>query len=344
MLDMISHNLLSPAVLFFTLGLLAAIVKSDLKYPQALTDTLSIYLLIAIGLKGGIELSHYELSQLLSPIAGTLLLGLLIPFLTYMVCRGLRIDRVNAIALAATYGSVSIVTFGAATAYLDYAGLAHESYMTAMVVLLESPAIFLAMLLYRLTEKTPNATLSSKSSSPSELSVYTQVFDKVKTSLSGAVLRESLFGKSILLMAGGLLIGWILGEKAIPIVKPLFIDLYGSILTIFLLGMGLVAGERIAAFKAYGFKLIGLAIVFPFAFGCLGIVVGHLCGLNAGSTALMGVLGASSSYIAAPAALRQSIPEANPSIYLGMSLGITFPVNLVIGLPVYVKLAQWLHM
>lgn len=341
MQEIIIHNLVSPAVCFFVLGLVAALFKSDLKFPPALSESLSIYLLVAIGLKGGIELTNHSLGTLIAPITGTLLLGLLIPLLTFAVCRWVKLDRKNTAALAATYGSVSVVTFGAATAFLQQASIPFESYMSAMLVLLESPAILLSLLMLAWLETRP-ATQGKT------LPGYTMgiVMRQQKGSDRGMsqVVKESLLGKSILLLLGAMGVGLIAGQQALPTVEPLFIDLFPSVLVIFLLGMGLAAGERLPEMKKHGFKLVGLAILFPLLYGMLGVLVGYAFGLSPGGTALMGVLGASSSYIAAPAALRHSVPEASPSIYLGMSLGITFPFNLIIGIPLYVQFAQWLHL
>ncbi|MFD0587380.1 sodium-dependent bicarbonate transport family permease [Paenibacillus sp. GCM10027627] len=338
MYEIVVQNLLSPAVLFFALGLVAVLVKSDLKFPQALSDSLSIYLLAAIGLKGGMELSKYDWNTLARPIGGALLLGALIPIATFGLARKLGFDRNNAAALAATYGSVSIVTYGAAVAFLGHAGIAFEGFMGAMVVLMESPAIFISLLILGwLRTKESGAQRSSYA-----LGIVASGGFGGKPRIDPHVIRESLFGKSILLLLGALLVGLAIGQQGMPMVKPLFIDLYPGVLMIFLLGMGLAAGERLSELKQYGFKPIVMGIVMPLAFGAMGVLIGGLCGLSTGGAALMGVLGASASYIAAPAALKTSIPEANPSVYLGMSLGITFPFNLIIGIPLYVQMAQWL--
>jgi hypothetical protein len=318
MTEIITYNLLSPAVLFFALGLIAAFFKSDLKFPSALSDTLSIYLLIAIGLKGGMELGKYSFDAIAAPLVGTLIIGVLTPILAFLICKLFKIDNSNAIALAATYGSVSIVTFGAMQSFMQEAGIAYESFMTAMVVVLESPAILISMIMYAWT--------------------------KQKTMhIHPSVIKESIFGKSILLMLGGLIVGLVSGESAVPMIKPLFVDLYKSVLILFLLGMGIMAGERLADVKKVGAKLIAIAIITPVLFGVVGVIVGYLCGLSIGGTAIMGILAASASYIAAPAAIRQSIPEANPSIYLGASLGLTFPFNLIVGIPLCITLSQWIH-
>jgi hypothetical protein len=318
MYDIVLQNLVSPAVLFFVLGIIAAVVKSDLKFPRGLSETLSIYLLAAIGLKGGIELSEHSLQTLVKPTGATLALGIIIPFVAFAVCRWFRFDRKNAAALAATYGSVSIVTFGAGVAFLEFQQIPFESYMSAMVVILETPAILISLLILGYLEG------DKKTSS---------VIDK-------EIIKDSFFGKSIILMVGGMIVGVIAGKAALPAVKPLFIDLYPSVLVIFLLGMGLVAGERLKEIGVYGFKLILLAILFPLTFGVLGVWFGALSDLSVGGAAIMGVLAASASYIAAPAAIKNSIPDANPAIYLGMSLGITFPFNLIIGIPLYLQIAN----
>ena len=324
MQDIILQNLVSPAVLFFVLGLLAALVKSDLKFPKALSESLSIYLLAAIGLKGGIEMSKHSFATIAWPTVGTIVLGCLVPVLTFLLCRWLVIDRKNSAALAATYGSVSIVTFGAAVQFLQSESIPFESYMTAMVVILETPAILISLIILR--------TLESREEN-----------ERRQRMIDPEVLKESFFGKSIILMVGGMLVGLIAGTSAVPVVKPLFIDLYPSVLVIFLLGMGLVAGERLKEIGAYGVKLILLAVVMPLLWGTLGLVIGYWCGLSTGGMMIMGVLGASASYIAAPAAIKTSIPDANPSIYIGMSLGITFPFNLIFGIPLYLEISKYIH-
>lgn len=322
MKDIVLHNLISPAILFFILGLAASLARSDLKFPSALSESLSIYLMIAIGLKGGIELSQHPIQQILFPLTGTLLLGTFIPFMTFAICSWLKLDRKNAIALAATYGSVSIVTFGAALSLLQQSGVHYEGFMNAMVVLLESPAILVSILMLRWMDF--NGNQSRKHSSL-------------------LAIKETFFGKSILLLTGSLCVGLITGKAALPTIKPLFVDLYSSILIVFLLGMGLAAGERIDEIRKHGIKLVVLAVAMPLFYGTIGGLIGTWCGLSVGGTFLMSVLAASSSYIAAPAALKHTVPEANPSIYLGMSLGITFPFNIIAGIPLYFNLAAWLH-
>ncbi|MBM7605033.1 hypothetical protein JOC75_003037 [Metabacillus crassostreae] len=335
MTEIILHNLLSPVVLFFVLGLIAAIFKSDLKFPNGLSEGLSIYLLIAIGIKGGIELSHYSIQSVLGPIVGALFLGVIIPFITLFILKLMKMDLKNSIGLAATYGSISIVTYGAAISFLDKNGTAYEGFMNALVVLMESPAILVSLLLLKTLEN-KNSGLVLSTRNIGFVPAYANLFDK-------EVIRESLFGKSILLLVGSMLIGWVLGERAVPMVKPLFMDLYSSVLILFLLNMGLIAGQRLPEVKKHGMKLVLFGLLTPVLFGSLGVLVGSMVGLSLGGVTLMGVLAGSASYIAAPAALKTSVPEANPSIYLGLALGITFPFNLIIGIPVFYELAKWIQ-
>jgi hypothetical protein len=331
--EIILDNLLSPIVLFFVLGISAALLKSDLKFPNGLSEGLSIYLLIAIGLKGGIELSHYSIESVISPIVGTLFLGITIPFITVLVLRLIKIDLKNSIGLAATYGSVSIVTYGAAISFLDKNDTYYEGFMNALVVLMESPAILISLLLLKIIEKN---TVPRFSSNIGFIPTSVRLIDR-------EVLKESIFGKSILLLLGSLLIGLVLGERAEPMVRPLFMDLYSSVLILFILNMGLVVGQRLPEVKKHGLKLLLFGLVSPLLFWGGGVLVGSLVGLSIGGTTLMGVLAGSASYIAAPAALKTSVPEANPSIYLGLSLGVTFPFNLIFGIPVYYELAKWVQ-
>lgn len=335
MSDIILQNLLSPVVLFFVLGIIAALAKSDLKFPNGLSEGLSIYLLIAIGIKGGIELSHYSIESVIRPIAGALFLGIAIPFITLFLMRLIKMDLKNSIGLAATYGSISIVTYGAALSFLDKNGTSYEGFMNALVVLMESPAILVSLLLLKIIEN-KNEWSSFTSQRIGLIHPSANLIDK-------EVIRDSIFGKSILLLMGSLFIGLALGERAVPMVKPLFMDLYSSVLILFLLNMGLMAGQRLSEVKKHGLKLLLFGLITPLLFGVLGVIVGNFAGLSLGGTALMGVLAGSASYIAAPAALKTSVPEANPSIYLGLALGVTFPFNLIIGIPFYYEIAKLLH-
>ncbi|WP_096189866.1 sodium-dependent bicarbonate transport family permease [Evansella halocellulosilytica] len=339
MYDIVLQNLLSPVVLFFVLGIIAALFKSDLKFPNGLSEALSIYLLIAIGIKGGIELSHYDIGTVMKPIMAALFLGMTIPVLSLMVLRIMKMDLHNAIGVAATYGSVSIVTYGAGVSFLDQNGINYEGFMNVLVVLMESPAIFISLLLLRVIQKKPidrKVVTRQLGITAGNSSIMNGLFDK-------ELIKESLFGKSVLLLIGSLLIGWFVGQDALPTVKPLFIDLYGSILILFLLNMGLIVGQRLPEVRKQGWGILLFGICMPIVGGTFGVMVGSVIGLSLGGSMLLGVLGGSASYIAAPAALRSSVPEANPSIYLGLALGVTFPFNLIVGIPLYYAIAQILQ-
>lgn len=314
-LELARANLLSPMVLAFALGLAATLLKSDLKLPDALYDTLSVYLLLAIGLKGGAELSLTPWRALLGPALATLALGVGIPLWCYAILRRLgRFGVADAAALAAHYGSVSAVTFIACLGFLDKAGVAYEGFMPALVALLEAPAIVVALGLARLGLPREGGW--------------------------GEVLHELLTGKSIVLLVGGLLIGWVSGKPGVAAVAPLFMDLFKGALVLFLLEMGLITARRFRDLARVGPFLLAFAVVMPVLHGLLGVLLGRVAGLSLGGATVLAVLAASSSYIAAPAAVRIALPEANPSLYLTASLAVTFPFNLALGLPLYYQLAR----
>lgn len=337
MFDLMIQNLITPAVLFFLLGILAAMFSPDMKFPKGLGETLSLYLLIAIGLKGGVELSNYSIHELTKPVIATIFLGSIIPIITLFILRRfLNLDLKNSIALAATYGSVSIVTYGAALTFLDKMNTSYEAFMNGMVVMMEIPGIFMALLLLGVLSKQPKLEIGHTHKQAGIVATNPFSF------ISKETLQESLFGKSVFLLTGSLIIGWVLGGAALPIIKPLFIDMYQSVLLLFLLNMGLIAGGQLAVVRRQGIKLLAFATIMPVVYGSLGVAVGAAAGLSLGGATLLGVLSASASYIAAPAALRTSVPDANPAIYLGLALGITFPFNLTIGVPLYYSIAQWI--
>lgn len=315
--EILATNLLSPVVLAFALGVAATLVRSDLEFPEPLYQALSIYLLLAIGLKGGVALSTTPLTAFLPPAAVTLVLGLVTPFTAFAVLIWLaRMDRVNAGALAAHYGSVSAVTFLAAVAFGQATGQTAEGFMPALVAILEVPAIVVGLLLAK-------GTAGSQAGAG-----------------WGAAIHEVLTGRSVILLVGGLLIGWTAGEARMAAVEPFFVAAFPGALTLFLLEMGLVAARRLKDLRAAGLPLVVFAVVVPMVHGALGTWLGHLAGLSVGGAAVLGTMAASASYIAAPAAVRIALPEARPSLYLTASLGITFPFNLVVGIPVYFALAR----
>jgi hypothetical protein len=321
-LELLRANLFSPMVLAFALGIVATLVRSDLKFPAELYSALSIYLLLAIGLKGGVELSQTPFAAVWPAVLATLALGCAIPLWTYGIVRKLgRMDIANAAALAAHYGSVSAVTFIATQTYLQTLGVSFEGFTPTLVAILEVPAIVIALMI-------ANRALAKESGAVSSL---------------GAALHEILAGKSILLLLGGVVIGYLAGPGGMTQVSPFFVDPFRGVLTLFLLELGMVTARRFRDLKKVGLFLVCFGIIMPVVHGALGIVAGYLAGMSYGGSAILGVLAASASYIAAPAAVRIALPQANPSYYLTASLAITFPFNLVIGIPLYLALARLLY-
>ena len=321
MLDLAMANLLSPLLLSFVLGALAVLLRSDLRFPEPVFNALSIYLMLAIGLKGGVELSRLSPGQFVLPGLAALGLGMAIPLWCHLLLRRLGgFSVADAAALAAHYGSVSAVTFVAVLAYLDAVGLTFEGYAPALLAIMEVPAIVVALALARLGGATG-----------------------VAGGRVGEAVREILAGKSVLLLAGGLAIGAIVGEAGYARVKPLFSDLFQGALCLFLLELGMLAAGRMADFRRVGPFLAGFAVVMPVLHGALWVLVGHGIGMSTGGATVLGTLAASASYIAAPAAVRLALPQANPGYYLTASLAITFPFNLTIGLPLYQAMATWLQ-
>jgi hypothetical protein len=321
-LQAISANLLSPAVLFFALGLIAALVKSDLRFPEALYLTLTIYLLAALGFKGGVALSEAGLGTVILPALAAMLLGALIPLWVYPLLRVAgRLRPVDAAAVAAHYGSVSAVTFITATNYLKGINEPFESYATAFLAVMESPAIVVGVLLGKL-------------SADRNSSLFSDSFRKI--------LHEAVLGRSVFLLVGALVVGALCGRAGMDKVEPFFVAPFQGVLSLFLLEMGLVAAQRLGDLRKVGAFLVGFAVILPLVHGFLGVLLGKYAGLSVGGATLMGVLAASASYIAAPAAVRLSLPDANPALYLTPSLAVTFPFNVGIGIPVYYGLARHL--
>lgn len=322
-LDAIRANLLSPAVLFFALGLIAALMKSDLKFPEPLYVALTIYLLVAIGFKGGVAIAEAGLAKVWLPALAALALGALIPLWTYPLLRfGGKFSAVDSAAIAAHYGSVSAVTFIAATNYLKAVNQPYEDYATAFLAVMESPAILVGVVLGKLATKTEG--------------------EGSGVSLKKA-MHEALFGRSIFLLVGALVVGALCGKPGMEKVEAFFVTPFQGVLALFLLEMGMVAGRRLEDLKKAGPFLLGFGVLVPLVNGALGVYLGKLVGLELGGATLLGVLSASASYIAAPVAIRISLPEANPTLYLTSSLAITFPFNITLGIPIYLEIARQLY-
>lgn len=316
-LALAADNLISPIVLSFVLGLAAALARSDLSVPEAAAKALSIYLLFAIGFKGGVSVADHGIDATLglTLLAGVILSGLL-PFVAYLLLRVVtRMDRLNAAAVAGHYGSISIVTFVAATSVLESRGIGSEGYMVAVAAAMEAPAILSALWLVSRGEKSGR--------------------------MDAGLWREILLNGSIVLLVGSFLIGWVTGPEGLEEISSFIVAPFKGVLCLFLLDMGLVAGRGMAKGR-HDIGLGGLVfgLVMPMVGSLFGLGAALLLGLSTGGVVLLMVLAASASYIAVPAAMRVALPEANPSIYLTLSLGVTFPFNLVLGIPLYVAIAR----
>jgi hypothetical protein len=309
-------------VFFFVLGVAARLVKSDLRLPEALYETLSIFLLLAIGLKGGIELSKQPLAVLAPQVLACVALGFAIPFALWPLLRALKLSGPDAASVAAHYGSVSVVTFAVAIAALSQQGIAYESHAALWVAVMEAPGLVAGILLARLAAKRSSAGQA--------------------TTRWGPLLHDVLCGKSVLLLAGGLLIGAVAGVEGTAPIKPLFVDLFKGVLALFLLELGLVAGARLFEVKRFGAAVLVVGLGVPPLLALAGALTGLALGLTTGGVAILATLAASASYIAAPTAMRIAVPEANAALSITAALGLTFPFNIVVGIPMYIALAQYL--
>ncbi|HVM37330.1 MAG TPA: sodium-dependent bicarbonate transport family permease [Sphingomicrobium sp.] len=316
-MDAVVTTLSSPVVLFFVLGLAAAFGRSDLNIPEAVAKGLSIYLMIAIGLKGGVEVSKTGFTAELGAAAlAGLALSFLIPFFAYLLLTRIgRLSPVNAAAVSAHYGSVSVVTFVTAAEMLGRGGMGPAGYMVAVLALMETPAIISGLVLARRgAGRTGGSTAD--------------------------LLHEVLLNASVVLLIGSFAIGFVAGPEGFIPIAPVFETLFRGLLCIFLLDMGLVAGRRLIETRSLTPRAAGLGVVLPLINGTIGTAAGTLIGLDVGSAAALGILAASASYIAVPAAMRLALPEADPGLYLSMSLGVTFPFNVIVGIPLFAMLAQ----
>lgn len=306
-----------PILLFFILGLLSGVVRSPLRLPPQAYELVSIVLLLAIGLKGGVELSATAFLPLLPQVLVVTLMGVALPLLAFPVLLYAgRFPRADAASIAAHYGSVSVGTYAVAAAYLVNVGVGFEAHMPLLLVILEVPAIIVGVWL---------AKGVSASGQWRELA------------------HEILSGKGIVLLLGGLAIGWIAGKEGVTTIEPLFFDAFKGVLALFLLEMGIITASKLGDLKRYGPFLVVFAVAMPLLSAFLGGWLGFFLSLSIGGTAMLATLAASASYIAVPAAMRISVPEANPSLSLTASLGLSFPFNVLLGVPLYLEWARWLH-
>ncbi len=317
--NLILQNVLSPPILFFFLGVIAVILRSDLEIPAPLPKLFSLYLLLAIGFKGGIELQKSGFTgQVIPTVGAAILMSLLIPLICFVILR-LKFDVFNSAAIAAAYGSISAVTFITAESFLENQSIPFDGFMVAALALMESPAIIVGLLLVKLAgpiKRRPNA----------------------KPMKIGSILHESMLNGSVYLLLGSLLIGFLTAtnnpagvEKMHPFTGKLF---YGAE-CFFLLDMGIVAAQRLPRLKKAGSFLVGFAVLMPIFNGVIGVFIAKALSLGPGNALLFVVLCASASYLAVPAAMRMTVPEAKSSYYISTTLGLTFPFNIVIGIPMY---------
>jgi hypothetical protein len=314
---------LDPVILFFVLGVLARLARSDLRLPEALYEALSIYLLLAIGLKGGAQLAVQPLATLWPVALAAIALSAVVPVLLFPVLRvGLRLGPADAGSIAAHYGSVSVVTFAVSQGALSRAGLEPESWLAMLVALMEAPGIVVGVMLAR------RGLAGAASQGPGVPRRWP------------ALLHEVLFGKAVVLLLGGIAIGWIAGPTALAPIDPLFVGLFKGVLALFLLELGLVAGGRLGDLRRAGPRLLAFGVLVPPVLGVLGAATGVLLGMSAAGVATLATLTASASYIAAPTAMRIAVPQADPSLSIGLALGVTFPFNVLVGIPLYVELGR----
>jgi hypothetical protein len=310
--SLILSNILNPPVLFFFLGMAAVLVKSDLEIPPPVPKLLSLYLLFAIGFKGGVELIKSGITQeVIFTLLAAMLMACIVPIYTFFILK-LKLDNYDAAAIAATYGSISAVTFITASAFLTELGIDFDGYMVAALALMESPAIIVGLILVNIFST-----------------------DEKREFAWGEVLQDAFLNSSVFLLVGSLLIGVLTGEHGWQVLEPFAQGLFYGILTFFLLDMGLVAARRIKDLQKTGVFLISFAILVPVLNASIGLLIAKLVGMPQGNALLFAVLCASASYIAVPAAMRLTVPEANPSLYVSTALAVTFPFNIVVGIPLY---------
>ncbi|QYX32772.1 sodium-dependent bicarbonate transport family permease [Sphaerospermopsis torques-reginae] len=317
--SLILFNILNPPVLFFFLGMLAVFLKSDLEIPQPLPKLFSLYLLLSIGFKGGHELAESGInSQIAMTLIVAIVMASIVPVYTFFILR-LKLDHYNAAAIAATYGSISAVTFITASSFLEKLHIPYGGHMVAALALMESPAIIIGLILVR--------AFAPKTEGEEGFSW-------------GKVMHEAFLNGSVFLLVGSLLVGLLTGEKGWEKLQPFTQGIFYGALTFFLLDMGLVAARRIKDLSKTGSFLIGFSVFIPVVNAILGILIAKVLGMGEGNGLLFAVLCASASYIAVPAAMRLTVPESNPSLYVSMALALTFPFNIIVGIPLYLQILK----
>jgi len=315
-------NLLDPSILFFIFGIFAGLVKSNLEIPEPISRFLSLYLLMALGLKGGFALNQSGFTlEIVITLGLAIALAISIPLMGYQLLK-FKLNQLDAAAIAATYGSISAVTFITTTQVLDQNGIVYGGHMAAAMAMMESPAIIISIVLANQIRQ------HSEGHTPSKASI-------------GKVLHESFTDGGQLLLLGSLVVGLISGDSGHKVMAPFSIDLFKGLLAFFLLDMGLVAARSIGEIKGKPPIALAYALIAPPTHALIALLFCNLLSVQTGNTILLMILAASASYIAVPAVLRHSMPEVNPALYMGMSLGITFPLNIILGIPIYIWTAHY---
>jgi hypothetical protein len=341
-LQLIQSNLLTPIILFFLFGIIAARIKSDLKIPEAISEFLPIYLLAAIGLHGGIEMRNTGFENMLIPMLVAIGLSLLFTLNHYQILRRLgKFNIFDSYALASTYGAVGAVTFSVGLSFLKNQGVSSEGYLAAILAVLEPVAFILAIFLTNMAvaKQIRAKKQSFTTDDTSDIDVGLQ---GTKTKLS-QVLHESVTGKAIVILLGSIVIGYIIGEDGFSSIQIVFDEMFTGAIVIFMIEMGIIAGQRLGDIKKVGVFLIAFSIIMPTFNGIIGVLVATVMGLSLGGAVMFGLLLASASFIAAPAVLRHAIPQANPSLYITSALGITFPYNIIVLLPIMFAVSTLVH-
>lgn len=335
-------NLLLPAVLFFALGFIARVIKSDLRFPPDLAKVLSIYLLMAIGLHGGYELAKADIMTAVNSIVWALVLGFSLPIIGYIALVLTRkVNPMDAAAISAHYGSVSAGTFLTAIAYLDSAGVSYETYPLIMLAVMESPAIIVGLLLAAKARLSLAARDGVVVAGNGAAVISADDGNERSGHSLAALLRDAFTNGSVVVLIGSMIIGAISTPSGMEKLFPFIDDIFMGVLSLFLFDMGMVAARRIGDFRKVGLVLAAFGVLMPLLGGVIGAYVGlAILGFSVGGATLVAVLGASASYIAVPPAMRLAVPEANPSFYLTLSLGITFPFNVLVGIPLYHSLVE----
>ena len=341
-LQLIQSNLLTPIILFFLFGIIAARIKSDLKIPEAISEFLPIYLLAAIGLHGGIEMRNTGFENMLIPMLVAIGLSLLFTLNHYQILRRLgKFNIFDSYALASTYGAVGAVTFSVGLSFLKNQGVSSEGYLAAILAVLEPVAFILAIFLTNMAvaKQIRAKKQSFTTDDTSDIDVGLQ---GTKTKLS-QVLHESVTGKAIVILLGSIVIGYIIGEDGFSSIQIVFDEMFTGAIVIFMIEMGIIAGQRLGDIKKVGVFLIAFSVIMPTFNGIVGVLVATAMGLSLGGAVMFGLLLASASFIAAPAVLRHAIPQANPSLYITSALGITFPYNIIVLLPIMFAVSTLVH-